>query len=389
MSDYKCDVCNYSCGNRKSSFEKHVLSQKHLNRVIELGFKENTTNLSFAHIPILNEMEKKRMKENEPDCRPPLAQPELFTFFAETIQRMERNIQLLSIQNKIITDKNTKLLQKKKHSIKETKKETTEQKIKPSPSPPPEDKMKEMTEKTPPKTKENERIAGANNSQPVNKGCGRILLFGSAQPSQKYEAKGGFTTDDRIFRNGMTENESVNKSLSVNKKMIEYFNRKHKDALNISTFYNQQRGISFTDSQMSIERILTTDITTLVYEWFCTKIETFDKDKLPIQSHKKITYVKIDDEWGVDNGEKEESFLETFLLPFYELIIKTNERIAGVSSSEGDDRNAMDENEEGGNRTEQEITMIERMMTKYMCMSKETKDKIMKKILKHPKIVCN
>ena len=68
---------------------------------------------------------------------------------------------------------------------------------------------------------ENERIAGANNSQPVNKGWGRILLFGSAQPTQKYEAKGGFTggyapnggnlgfpTDDRIFRNGMTENET-------------------------------------------------------------------------------------------------------------------------------------------------------------------------------------
>jgi hypothetical protein len=67
---------------------------------------------------------------------------------------------------------------------------------------------------------ENERIAGANNSQTLDKGWGRILLFGSAQPTQKYEAKGGFTggyapnggnlgfpTDDRIFRNGMTENE--------------------------------------------------------------------------------------------------------------------------------------------------------------------------------------
>ena len=50
-------------------------------------------------------------------------------------------------------------------------------------------------------------------SQTVDKGWGRILLFGSAQPTQKYEAKGGFTggiapnggnlgfpTDDRIFR---------------------------------------------------------------------------------------------------------------------------------------------------------------------------------------------
>ena len=42
-------------------------------------------------------------------------------------------------------------------------------------------------------TQENERIAGANKSQTVDKGWGRILLFGSAQPTQKYEAKGGFT----------------------------------------------------------------------------------------------------------------------------------------------------------------------------------------------------
>jgi hypothetical protein len=66
----------------------------------------------------------------------------------------------------------------------------------------------------------NERIAGANKSQIVHEGWGRILLFGSAQPTQKYEAKGGFTggyapnggnlgfpTDDRIFRNEMTEND--------------------------------------------------------------------------------------------------------------------------------------------------------------------------------------
>jgi hypothetical protein len=70
--------------------------------------------------------------------------------------------------------------------------------------------------------KENERIAGANTCQTVDKGWGRILLFGSAQPTQKYEAKGGFTggyapnrgnqgfpTDDRVFRSATKENEKI------------------------------------------------------------------------------------------------------------------------------------------------------------------------------------
>jgi hypothetical protein len=70
----------------------------------------------------------------------------------------------------------------------------------------------------------NERIAEANKSQPLDKGWGRILLFGSAQPTQKYEAKGGFTggyapnggnlgfpTDDRIFINEMKENIPISK----------------------------------------------------------------------------------------------------------------------------------------------------------------------------------
>jgi hypothetical protein len=65
----------------------------------------------------------------------------------------------------------------------------------------------------------NKRITGANSSQPLDKGWGRILLFGSAQPTQKYEAKGGFTggiapnggtlgfpTDDRILPSATKEN---------------------------------------------------------------------------------------------------------------------------------------------------------------------------------------
>lgn len=338
MSDYKCDICNYSCGNRKSSFEKHVLSQKHLNRVIELGFKENHTSLSLSNeiqYTSNNNINTNTIAINTPHS------PELLTFFTETIQRMERNIQLLSIQNKIITEKNTKLSQKKKHGIKETKKETIEQKTKYLP----EEKMKETKEgvkkdSTHDKMKEpNEKIVGANS-----------------------------VGDGRIFRKENEDIESDTQIQTLNKKMIDYFNSKHKDAINISTFYNRQMGVSFTESQMNIERILTTDMTTLVYEWFCVKIETFDKETLPLQSHKKITYVKIDEEWRVDDGEKEESFLETFLLPFYDLLIKTNEE---------------------ENRPEQEMMMIERMMTKYMCMSKEIKDKILKKMLKHPKIVCN
>jgi hypothetical protein len=43
---------------------------------------------------------------------------------------------------------------------------------------------------------ENERIAGANKSQPLDKGWGR-------------RGNLGFPTDDRIFRNGMTENERI------------------------------------------------------------------------------------------------------------------------------------------------------------------------------------
>ncbi len=71
-------------------------------------------------------------------------------------------------------------------------------------------------------TQENERIAGANKSQTVDKGWGRILLFGSAQPTQKYEAKGGFTggyapnggnlgfpTDDRILLTATKDNEDA------------------------------------------------------------------------------------------------------------------------------------------------------------------------------------
>jgi hypothetical protein len=69
---------------------------------------------------------------------------------------------------------------------------------------------------------ENKIIAGTNKNQTVNESSGRILLFGSAQPTQKYEAKGGFTggyapnggnlgfpTDDQISRNGMTENIKI------------------------------------------------------------------------------------------------------------------------------------------------------------------------------------
>jgi hypothetical protein len=310
MSNYRCDICNYSCGNRKSSLEKHVLSQKHLNRVIELSFKENKTNLSFSNERITGATLSCTVNNTHP--------PELLTFFAETIQRMETNIQLLSVQNKLITDQNTKLLQKSKRSIKENRKETVEQRMKPTT----EYKMKE--------TKEG-----------IEKHTTECIK---------------------------EDTQNTTKILTSQKKMIDYFTTTHRDAVNISTFYNQERGVSFTDSQMNIERILTTDIVTLVYEWFCKKIETIDKDKLPLQVHKKFTYIKIDEEWVIDNGEKEESFLETFLLPFYELLIETNEET---------------------NRTEQEKTMIERTIPKYMCMCKEMKIKILKKIMKHPKIVCN
>jgi hypothetical protein len=347
-----------------------MISQKHLNRVIELGLKENTPVLLSPNgiiaranksqtvnegavkpmFPLLlgfptdDRIFLNGMKENEsPHYNPTTAifenthSPELLTFFTETIQLMERNIQILSIQNELIKRQNTKLLQKTKHGIKENAKDKIEQTLKES--------MQEKTQGI-------ERITGANKSQIVDEGWGR-------------RGNLGFPTDDRIFRNGMTENV---KTHDKEKKVIDYFNSKHKDAVDISTFYNQERGVSFTESQMNIERILKIDIITLVYEWFCMKIETVDKYKLPLQVHNKITYIKIDDEWRKDNGEKEESFLETFLLPFYDFLIKTNEDV---------------------NITEQEKTMIERVITKYMCMSKETKDKILKKIFKHPKIVCN
>jgi hypothetical protein len=62
-------------------------------------------------------------------------------------------------------------------------------------------------------TKENERITGANNSQTLDKGWGRILLF--LLPTQiKDGVVGetlvslllGFPTDDRIFRHSIPEN---------------------------------------------------------------------------------------------------------------------------------------------------------------------------------------
>ncbi len=94
---------------------------------------------------------------------------------------------------------------------------------------------------------ENERIAGANKSQIVNEmkeneGWGRILLFGSAQPTQKYEAKGGFTggyapnggnlgfpTDDRIFLNEMKENGKMNTKDKFNilQKGLAFNQKKH------------------------------------------------------------------------------------------------------------------------------------------------------------------
>jgi hypothetical protein len=78
---------------------------------------------------------------------------------------------------------------------------------------------------------ENERITGANKSQTVDEGWGRILLFGSAQPTQKYEAKGGFTggyapnggnlgfpTDDRILMSATATKENVNSKYKAHKK---------------------------------------------------------------------------------------------------------------------------------------------------------------------------
>ena len=58
--------------------------------------------------------------------------------------------------------------------------------------------------------KENERITGANNSQPVNKGWGR-------------RGNLGFPTDDRILRNEMTENERSNTITISHPQIVEFF----------------------------------------------------------------------------------------------------------------------------------------------------------------------
>jgi len=280
-----------------------------LNKVIELGINQTKINPSDSNKYQYNIIEKSRERPEGAHIRNH-QHPTLVTFFTETIQRMERNIQLLSIQNKLIKEQNIKLLQNNGYPVK--------------------DKIEYKINETTGDLRESIKCSST---------------------AHKYE-----NAYDTI------------KIIPTHIKIIEYLNSKHKDALNISTFYNEERGVLFTTPDMNIERILTVDIITLVYEWFSIKIEGIDKYKIPLQVHKKTTYIKIDDEWRVDNDKKEESFLETFLLPFYELLIKTNEDM---------------------NRSESEKTIIERMMTKYMCMNKETKDKILKKILKHPKILCD
>jgi hypothetical protein len=194
-----------------------MISQKHLNRVIELGLKENTPVLLSPNgiiaranksqtvnegavkpmFPLLlgfptdDRIFLNGMKENEsPHYNPTTAifenthPPELLTFFTETIQLMERNIQILSIQNELIKRQNTKLLQKTKHGIKENAKEKIEQTLKES--------MQEKTQGI-------KRITGANS-------VGDDRIFRNGMTENERITGANSVGDDRIFRNGMTEN---------------------------------------------------------------------------------------------------------------------------------------------------------------------------------------
>ena len=33
MTEYKCELCNYVCGNKKFNFDKHLKSKKHLKKI--------------------------------------------------------------------------------------------------------------------------------------------------------------------------------------------------------------------------------------------------------------------------------------------------------------------------------------------------------------------
>ena len=33
ITEYKCDICDYICGNKKSSFDKHLKLKKHLKKI--------------------------------------------------------------------------------------------------------------------------------------------------------------------------------------------------------------------------------------------------------------------------------------------------------------------------------------------------------------------
>lgn len=278
---YNCNICNYFCGNRKSNYEKHIITQKHFNKCIKLDLQKINTN------PIDSPILHNSFNINTSDI---IGNTNLIesshTGNIDKLAVLTKTIHLLTIQNQYII-KHIGLLSQKGNTIS------------PATSRPP------------------------------------------AKPPSPL-------------------------------KIIEYLTNEYKNADNIFTFYNQERGVSFKETQMNIEKIITTDIETLVYEWFCTKIDTIDKEKLPLHVFKKNIYIKVGDKWEINNEEKQESFLETFLLPFCDFLIKTNNEINNNS-----------------NATEKEKIVIERMMTKYFCMSKETKTKLMKKILKHPKLVCN
>lgn len=270
---YNCNICNYFCGNRKSSYEKHIISQKHINKCINFELQKPNTNPINNPVNINTTDVQVVIESNHTENIDKIA------VLTETIHR-------LTIQNQYII----------KH----------------------------------------------------------IGLL-----SQK-----GTTTLPATFRPPPEPLTPL--------KIIENLTNEYKNADNIFTFYNQERGVSFKEIQMDIEKIITTDIETLVYEWFCIKIDMIDKEKLPLHVFKKNIYIKVGEKWEINNEEKQVSFLETFLLPFCEFLIKTN-----------------DEMNNNPNATEKEKTVVERMITKYFCINKETKTKLLKKILKHPKLVYN
>ena len=264
---YTCNICNYSCGNRKSNYEKHIISQKHLNKCINIELQKSnpTTTNPILHNP---------MSINTPDDTDNIDKIAVLT---ETIHR-------LTIQNQYII----------KHIGLLSQKSTT---TTPATSRPPPEPLTPL-------------------------------------------------------------------------KIIDNLTNEYKNADNIFTFYNQERGVSFKEIQMDFEKITTTDIETLVYEWFCIKIDMFDKEKLPLHVFKKNIYIKVGEKWEINNEEKQVSFLETFLLPFCDFLIKTNDEI----------NNNL-------NATEKEKALVECMITKYFCITKETKTKLLKKIMKHPKLL--